>query len=90
MVTKKQKGQKGQVHSFSHHPSQSSVNVPQKIKNEVKELQNFTCWLCGLKNHKNRRPLQICHIYPQAAGKNYQVSVLSNRCFIVLEFIRTY
>ena len=86
MVSQRQKGSKGskgKKHWNSHHPSQSSLDEPQKTKDEVKTSQNYKCWLCGQKAHKIRRPLQICHIYPQAAGRKYQVSNEIKRKYFV-------
>jgi HNH endonuclease len=52
---------------LSHHPSQSSVDVPVHVKNSVKAAQGNRCWLCNQKAHKRHRPLEIAHILPQAS-----------------------
>ncbi|KAL9103962.1 MAG: hypothetical protein Q9163_001024, partial [Psora crenata] len=54
------------VPKYRHHPSESSIAVPAHIKEEVKRSQDEKCWLCGCKAHKTFRPLEICHILPQA------------------------
>ncbi|KAK0510879.1 hypothetical protein JMJ35_006431 [Cladonia borealis] len=54
-----------------HHPSQSSIDVPSRLKEEIKGLQDNRCWLCDCKAHKTLRPLQICHIYPQAISQRF-------------------
>ncbi|KAI9776169.1 MAG: hypothetical protein M1839_000585 [Geoglossum umbratile] len=60
---------KSQVPPRSHHPSQSSIDIPVAIKIQVKALQEKRCWLCNQKAHKRFRPLEICHVYPQAISK---------------------
>ncbi|KAI9764379.1 MAG: hypothetical protein M1840_008517 [Geoglossum simile] len=61
-----------QVRPRSHHPSQSSIDVPATIKNQVKALQDNRCWFCNQKAHKKFRPLQVCHLYPQALSKRFK------------------
>src|SRR3954469_15100648 len=61
----------------SHHPSQSSIDVPAAVKALVKATQDKRCWLCNRKAHKRHRPLEICHIFPQAMSKRFNVN-----CFI--------
>jgi hypothetical protein len=63
--------EKSRVPLRSHHPSQSSVDVPAVVKNQVKDSQGRKCWLCNQKARKSRRPLEICHIFPQANSKRY-------------------
>ncbi|KAH0556774.1 hypothetical protein GP486_005437 [Trichoglossum hirsutum] len=63
---------KSQVHPRSHHPSQSSIDVPTSTKIQVKASQDNRCWLCNQKAHKKFRPLQICHLYPQALSKRFK------------------
>src|SRR2546430_16124980 len=53
----------------SHHPSQSSVDVPLTVKNAVKASQGERCWLCSQKAHKKNRPLEIAHTLQQAMSK---------------------
>ena len=59
----------------SHHPSQSSIDVPVAVKTLVKDTQDKRCWLCNRKAHKSHRPLEICHIFPQAMSKRYNVTL---------------
>ena len=67
------KRKKGKVPKSGHHPSQSSVDVPRRIKKDIKGAQNYRCWLCDCKANKKRRLLEICHIYPQALSKRRRV-----------------
>ena len=55
-----------------HHPSKSSVDVPLRVKEEIKVLQDKRCWLCNFKS-SGRRTLEICHIFQQAKGKRFNV-----------------
>ena len=61
-----------------HHPSQSSIDVPSRFKEEIKGLQDNRCWLCDCKAHETLRPLQICHIYPQAISQRFSVRLPFN------------
>ncbi|KAL2058401.1 hypothetical protein ABVK25_001129 [Lepraria finkii] len=65
------KRKREKVPKSRHHPSQSSVDVPLQLKEEIKRLQDKRCWLCDEKAHKTRRPLEICHIFPQAISRRY-------------------
>ncbi|KAI9772873.1 MAG: hypothetical protein M1840_008755 [Geoglossum simile] len=67
----KQKRTSG-VSPRSHHPSQSSIDVPTVVKAQVKASQDNRCWLCDQKAYKRFRPLQICHIFPQAISKRFK------------------
>lgn len=67
------KRKRGEVPRSLHHPSQSSIDVPLPITEDVKKLQDNRCWLCNCKAHKWVRPLEICHIYPQALGRRFNV-----------------
>ena len=55
----------------------SNIDVPATVKELVKASQEQKCWLCNRKAHKRNRPLEICHIFPQAMSKRYNVN-----CFI--------
>jgi 5-methylcytosine-specific restriction endonuclease McrA len=79
-MTSKRKRQ-SRVPTLTGHPSQSSIDVPAKVKKEVKERQDSKCWLCNKKAHKKQRPLEICHIIPQAKISRYDVSHLVHSCF---------
>ncbi len=68
---------KRKVPNSRFHPSQSSVEVPNKLKEEIKEMQDKRCWLCDQKAHKKHRPLEICHIYPQARSWRNRVDYRS-------------
>jgi len=65
----KRKRKSRRYEPLSHHPSQSSVDVPLAVKIQVKASQDKRCWLCNQKAHKTIRPLQIAHIFPQAISK---------------------
>jgi len=60
------KKQKRRVPLCSTRPSQSSIDVPVKVKSEVKAGQGNRCWLCGEKFHKTHRPGEIAHVMPQS------------------------
>ncbi|MCJ1253492.1 hypothetical protein MMC24_001304 [Lignoscripta atroalba] len=63
------KAKRDKVPKSRHHPSQSSVDVPLRVKEDVKRLQDNRCWLCDCKAHKKLRPLEICHVFPQATSR---------------------
>ena len=72
------KTKRAKVPQSRNHPSQSSVDVPLRIKEDVKKLQDMRCWLCDCKAHKTLRPLEICHVYPQATSKRFPVRLQFN------------
>ncbi|KAI9770769.1 MAG: hypothetical protein M1840_003019 [Geoglossum simile] len=63
---------KPRVPPRSHHPLQSSIDVPAAVKAQVKAMQDNRCWLCNQKAYKRFRPLQICLIFPQAISKRFK------------------